>query len=339
MRIDAHQHFWSYSVNRADYGWIDDAMSVLRADFLPGDIQPLMADIGFSGGVAVQARESEAENDWLLALADKHSSVVGVVGWLDLCDPAIEERIAHYAQQPRFVGARMMVHNSSDPDFAASDAHMRGVGLLARYGLTYDLLLRPQHLPAATRLVDACPDQPFVVDHLAKPLIATKAMSPWRESFRELARRPNVACKLSGMVTEANWTSWQPSDLHPYLDVALEAFGPERLMIGSDWPVCTCAADYVRTMRVVIAWAEALAPAERDAILGGAMRTTELGTAQGLLTNAAWIIVIFAAARAVFSFLQAYMAENTSQGVAFDFRNELFEKIQRLSFSYHMRRF
>lgn len=268
MRIDAHQHFWSYSVNRADYGWIDDAMSVLRGDFLPGDIQPLMADIGFSGGVAVQARESEAENDWLLALADKHSSVVGVVGWLDLCDPAIEERIAHYAQQPRFVGARMMVHNSSDPDFAASDAHMRGVGLLARYGLTYDLLIRIPQISAATALADRLPHARLVIDHIAKPNIGESWNETWASHMADIAQRPNVMCKISGMTTEANWQDWSQAPYERYLDHVLTHFGPGRLMIGSDWPVALCAADYRDTMSIVTRWASRLSVDEQAAILG-----------------------------------------------------------------------
>jgi L-fuconolactonase len=269
MKLDAHQHFWNYTANAADYGWMNDACAVLRRDFEPPQLEPLLREIGFDGTIAVQARERREETDYLLALAERHPLVKGVVGWLDLTDPGVEREIERYAAQIRLRGLRMVIHDREDVNFADSPAHRRGVGMLRRHGLTYDLLLRPQHLPSAIRLVDAWPDQPFVVDHLAKPLIATGAMSPWRESFREIARRPNVCCKLSGMVTEASWTTWQPADLRPYLDVALEAFGPERLMIGSDWPVCTCAADYVRTMRATIAWADTLAPAERDAILGG----------------------------------------------------------------------
>lgn len=269
MRLDAHQHFWNYTENAADYGWMSDDSAVLRRDFEPPQLEPLLHAVGFDGTIAVQARERREETDYLLALAAQYPLVKGVVGWLDLTDPTVGRELEHYTANPRLRGLRMVIHDREDVNFADSPAHRRGVGLLQRYGLTYDLLLRPQHLPAAIRLVDACPDQPFVIDHLAKPLIAKGALSPWREAFREIARRPNVACKLSGMVTEATWTSWQPSDLHPYLDVALEAFGPDRLMIGSDWPVCTCASDYVRTMQVVIAWSERLTPAERDAILGG----------------------------------------------------------------------
>jgi L-fuconolactonase len=269
MRIDAHQHFWNYTANAADYGWISDRSAVLRRDFEPPQLEPLLREIGFEGTIAVQARERREETDYLLALAGQYPLIKGVVGWLDLTDPDVEADLERYSPNVRLRGLRMVIHDRVDVNFADSPAHRRGVGLLKRHGLTYDLLVRPQHLPSALQLVDACPEQAFVIDHLAKPLIATGEMSPWRDYIRELARRPRVHCKLSGMVTEASETTWTPADLRPYLDVVLEAFGPERLMIGSDWPVCTRVADYGRTMGVVIDWTKALAPAERDAILGG----------------------------------------------------------------------
>ncbi|MFA5058418.1 MAG: amidohydrolase family protein [Opitutaceae bacterium] len=269
MRLDAHQHFWNYTAHAADYVWMTGKYGVLRRDFAPPDLAPLLQQSGFDGTIAVQARELPQETDYLLGLAARHPFIKGVVGWLDLTRPDIERDLARYSANPRLRGLRLLIHDQPDVDFANSPAHRRGVGRLRQYSLTYDLLVRPPHLRASTALVDALPDQPFVVDHIAKPLIAQRIFSPWREDLAELARRPNVTCKLSGLVTEADWTAWKPADLVPYLDIVLELFGPHRLMIGSDWPVCTCAADYERTMRVVIDWAARLSPVERDAVLGG----------------------------------------------------------------------
>lgn len=269
MRLDAHQHFWNYTVNAADYAWMSDACAVLRRDFEPPQLEPLLQEIGFDGTIAVQARELTQETEYLLGLAARHALIKGVVGWADLTDPAVGADLERWAGNPILRGIRMVIHDRADVDFADSPAHRRGVGMLRRFGLTYDLLVRPQHLPSALRLVDALPDQPFVIDHAAKPLIAQRLQSPWRERMAGMASRPHVYCKVSGLVTEADWASWEPADLIPYLDTVIELFGADRLMIGSDWPVCTCASDYVRTMRVVIDWSERLSPAERDGLLGG----------------------------------------------------------------------
>lgn len=269
MNIDSHQHFWNYHANPADFPWMDDDCAVLRRDFLPADLVPWISDHGFDGTIAVQAREMEVETSFLLDLADQNPWILGVVGWLDLLDPSVEERIERFAARPRLKGLRMLIHDQPDRWFAISPGHVRGVSLLERYGLAYDLLLKPPHLEPATRLVDRFPNQRFVVDHLAKPAIATETHSPWREDLRELARRPNVFCKVSGMVTQAGPGPWSPACFEPYLSVVLEAFGPDRIMIGSDWPVCTCAADYRTTMQAAIDWAAALSPAERSGFLGG----------------------------------------------------------------------
>lgn len=269
MRIDAHQHFWRYAENAADYPWIGADMDILRADYGPEDLRPLLAEIGFDGSVAVQARASERENDALLALAAEHDAVLGVVGWFDLCDPAVEEHIARYADHPRFRGVRMQIHDYEDVDFAASEAHRRGVGLLEKYGLTYDLLLRPRNLPSATALVDSLPETRFVVDHIAKPRIADGWDSEWAEKIAAIAERPNVWCKLSGMVTEADPQRWQEAPYDRYMDHVLALFGPTRLMIGSDWPVSLCAGDYRSVMAIVMGWAAKLSTDEQDAIFGG----------------------------------------------------------------------
>jgi L-fuconolactonase len=269
MRVDSHQHFLDYTAHAGDYVWLSDEYGALRRDFLPGDLAPLLRETGFDGTVAVQARECVAETDFLLDLADRTPWLLGVVGWIDLCAPDAAPLFERYAAHPKLKGLRLLIHDRPDVDFAVSQAHVRGVGLLARHGLTYDLLLRPPHLRPATRLVDLYPNQPFVVDHIAKPAIASGELSPWREDMRELARRPNVQCKISGLVTTADWATWTPAEFAPYLDVVLEAFGPSRVMIGSDWPVCTCAATYQRTIQVMLDWSEQLSPAERAELLGG----------------------------------------------------------------------
>jgi L-fuconolactonase len=268
MRIDAHQHFWRY--NATDYTWMSDAMDILRRDHLPHDLEPLLKSIDFDGTIAVQARRLERETDWLLELADAHHVIHGVVGWVDFNSPQLDASLERYAAHPKLKGVREIIHDMPDVDYATCAVHTNAIAKLARHGLTYDLLLKPPHISAAIRLVDQFPNQPFVVDHIAKPDIAAGEIEPWRAAFRELARRDNVCCKLSGMVTEAAWGQWTPATFEPYLNETLEAFGPPRLMIGSDWPVCTLSGSYAATMQVVIDFADSLAPTERDAILGAA---------------------------------------------------------------------
>lgn len=263
QRIDAHQHFWDYAAHPDQYVWMTDDLSVLRRNFGPADLKPLLDDQGMQGTVAVQAREMAEETDYLLALAADHPFVLGVVGRLDLCDPDIEPAVARVAQNPRLKGLRMLIHDRPDPNFAASPAHLRGVGLLARHDLSYDLLLKPHNIPSALALVDAVPDQSFVLDHIAKPDIAQGRFEPWATDIRQLARRPNVTCKLSSLITQANWSAWRPSDFTRYLDHVLACFGPNRLMIGSDWPVCTLAAGYAQTLGIVREWAAGLGPMNR----------------------------------------------------------------------------
>jgi len=269
MRIDSHQHFWDYAAHAGDYVWMSAEQGMLRRNFLPEDLAPLLRQTGFDGTVAVQAREMVAETDFLLGLAARTPWILGVVGWIDLCAPDAEALIERYAAEPKLKGLRLIIHDHPDPEFAASPAHVRGVGWLARHGLTYDLLLKPRDIRPSIRLVDQHPDQRFVVDHIAKPSLAPGGLSPWREDIRELARRPNVWCKISGLVTLADWAAWTPEQFTPCLDLVLEAFGADRLMAGSDWPVCTCAASYARTMQVALDWSARLSPAERAAFLGG----------------------------------------------------------------------
>ncbi|MGI4764523.1 MAG: amidohydrolase family protein, partial [Janthinobacterium lividum] len=237
--------------------------AALRRAFAPDDLAPLLARTGYGGTVAVQAREVEAETGYLLSLARTTPSILGVVGWVDLCAADVEDRLDRAAADPKLRGLRMVIHDHPDRDFAASPGHVRGVSALAARGLTYDLLIRTEHIPAALVLVDACPDVRFVVDHLAKPRLDGSDWSPWRAGIDALGARPNVWCKLSGLGTLPG-----PGRPHRFLDTALAAFGPARCMIGSDWPVATLAADYAGTMAVVEAWCAPLAPDERALILG-----------------------------------------------------------------------
>ena len=267
MRIDAHQHFWSYSA--AEYPWIGKGMERLAHDHLPADLAPLAAAEGIGGTIAVQARQSLEESRWLLELADANPLILGVVGWVDLRSTHVEDQLRAFAEHPKFVGVRHVVQDEPDPRFLLGDSFLHGIRKLATFGLTYDLLLYPQQLPAAAEFVGRFPEQPFVLDHLAKPRIKAGELDPWRQDLRALAAHGNVLCKLSGMVTEADWQGWKRSDFTPYLEVALEIFGPKRLMIGSDWPVCTLAAGYPETIGIVREFLAPLAAAEREAIEGG----------------------------------------------------------------------
>ncbi|HMG85067.1 MAG TPA: amidohydrolase family protein [Terracidiphilus sp.] len=267
MRIDAHQHFWKYSA--AAYDWINGDMAALQCDFLPADLQPLLAASGFEGSIAVQACQTIEETQWLLSLAEKSESIRGVVGWVDLCSPDLPTQLETLANHPRLVGVRHVVQAEPDDEFMLRRDFQRGIARLADYGLTYDLLLYPRHLPVAVKLVQQFPQQRFVLDHIAKPGIADGLVEPWGSDIRELAQHENVCCKLSGMVTEARWKRWKPEDFRPYLDVVFEAFGAQRLMVGSDWPVCTLSATYAETIDIVNDYIRQLDLTQQDQILGG----------------------------------------------------------------------
>ena len=266
MRLDAHQHFWKY--HPAHQVWMTDAMAVLRRDYLPAELQPLLAASGFDGTIAVQARQMIEETEWLLELAEKNDFIKGVVGWVDLRSPKLREQLEKFAPHPKLVGVRHVVHDEPDDNFMLLPEFRRGIGQLHEFGLTYDLLLFPKHLPVAAKLVAEFPEQPFVLDHIAKLAIREGLVSPWREDIQRLATFPNVSCKLSGMVTEAQWKQWRPEDFHRYLDIVLAAFGPKRLMIGSDWPVCTLSGDYAATMKIVADYLQKYPAPVREQILG-----------------------------------------------------------------------
>lgn len=266
MRIDTHQHFWIY--NREEYSWISDSMKILRNDFLPADLLPLLKQSDFDGSVAVQARQSPEETRWLLKLAGEFDFIKGVSGWVDLCSVEAESQIAEFAADPKFVGVRHVLQDEPDDMFMLKDSFLRGISLLKKFNLVYELLIFPGHLPYAVQLIRKFPDQKFVLDHIAKPLIRDKILSPWKEGIQQLAAQQNVFCKLSGMVTEASWKGWSKSDFDPYLDVVFDSFGPLRLMIGSDWPVCTLASGYKNTMQIVIDYIGPESPGDMELILG-----------------------------------------------------------------------
>jgi len=267
MRFDSHQHFWKY--NPAHQVWMTDEMAVLRRDYLPDELKPLLQAIQFDGTIAVQARQMVEETEWLLELSDKHDFIKGVVGWVDLRSPHLREQLEKFAKHPKLVGVRHVVHDEPDEKFMLLPEFRRGIAQLREFGLTYDLLLFPKHLPVAVQLVTEFPNQPFVLDHIAKPAIRDGQVSPWKEDLQRLAESPNVFCKLSGLVTEAKWKQWRPEDFHRYLDLVIEAFGTDRVMIGSDWPVCTLSDDYLSTMRIGIDYAQQFPPKVCHDILGG----------------------------------------------------------------------
>ncbi len=269
MRIDAHQHFWRY--NQQDFAWIDEGIKILRQDYLPAHVEPALEEHGITGAIAVQARQTLAENDYLVELSAAHPIIKGIVGWVDLQANDIADTLANLDQ--KIVGVRHLVHDEPNIDFMLGSKFRNGIAKLSHCGLTYDLLVRPAHLDNCIALVDEFPNQLFVVDHIGKPDIASGELEPWHTAIALLASRLNVFCKLSGMVTEADYTGWQEDeiDLTPfsaYMDTILETFTPDRVMFASDWPVCTIAATYDEVYDIVSAQIHSLSTEERVAIMG-----------------------------------------------------------------------
>ena len=266
MKIDSHQHFWNY--NPQEYTWMKDGMEILQRDFPPQDLATAQAEIGFDGSVAVQARMTLDETRWLLELAAQHETIRGVVGYVDLLSPQAGDQLDEFKDNPKCVGMRHVVHDEPDDHFMLRADFLNGLEELSRRDLAYDLLLFEKHLAVAIEVVSRFPNLRFVVDHISKPLIREGVLAPWDDHIRDLALFENVTCKLSGMVTEADWERWTPDDLEPYMSVVLEAFGPDRLMIGSDWPVCLVAGSYGSVMSVGIDFVERLSRDEQVRILG-----------------------------------------------------------------------
>lgn len=267
MKIDSHQHFWNYDA--VEYPWISDELAALRRDFGPADLKQELDDVGLGGCVAVQARQNLAEGHWLCSLAEENDFIRGVVGWVDLRSEEADEQLDELNALPKLVGVRHVVQDEPDDRFIVGEEFMKGISLLEKYELTYDILVFPKQLPATLEFVKKFPDQPFVLDHIAKPLIKAGEVTPWDTHIRQLAKFPNVMCKISGMVTEADWENWDCDHFDPYLDVVLDAFGPKRLMYGSDWPVCTLAGSYKQVHSLAIRLADRLSRDEQELFWGG----------------------------------------------------------------------
>ncbi len=266
MIIDAHQHFWRYDAQRDT--WITSEMSALRRDYLPSDLQLEALASGVDATVAVQASQSEQETLFLLDLAERNRNVAGVVGWVDLCDRHVAERLQYFSQFRKVRGFRHIVQSEPDDRFLLRDDFCRGINLLREFNFTYDILIYPKHLEAAIELVDRFPEQRFVIDHLAKPPIRTGQLQPWADQMARIAGHGNTWCKLSGLVTEAEWRRWSSEQFRPYIEVVLRAFGPERLMFGSDWPVCLLSATYAQALQVVRDAIAVLPTKQQEQILG-----------------------------------------------------------------------
>jgi L-fuconolactonase len=268
-RIDAHMHFWRYGAG--EYDWIDDSLASLRRDFLPADAAVQMGAAGFDRCIAVQARQTIEETRWLLALAEEYPCIAGVVGWVDLQAADVDAQLETLATHPRLVGVRHVVQ-AEPAGFLSRPAFRRGIARLEHFGLAYDILVYARQLPAAIDFAAAFPEQRLVLDHLGKPDIRSQGFDAWRRDLDRLAGRPNVFAKISGLVTEAEWSTWTSPVLIAYVHAALDAFGPDRLMIGSDWPVCTVAGSYREVMDVVSTALEGRTDSEREAVLGGTAR-------------------------------------------------------------------
>jgi L-fuconolactonase len=265
--IDAHHHLWKYS--QEQYPWMLEGMEGIRRDFLIPELQKAARDAGISGTVAVQARQTIEETKWLLGLAGSSDLIRGVVGWVPLVDADVAKQLEAFAAEAKLKGVRHVLHDEPDDFYMLRDDFNRGVSRLKDFGLQYDILIFERHLSQTIQFVERHPNQRFVVDHIAKPRVKAQVRSPWQDLITELARRENVCCKLSGMATEADWRQWTESDLRPYFDITLEAFGPKRLMFGSDWPVILVACDYKRWAEMVRSWISEMSAAEQAFIMGG----------------------------------------------------------------------
>jgi L-fuconolactonase len=273
--IDAHHHLWLY--NDRDYVWMSGEMTALRRDFVMKNLEEAARESGVEGTVAVQARQSPAETEWLLTLAAQHRLLLGVVGWVPLVDDDVDRHLDRFADDAQLKGVRHVLHDEPDDFYMLREDFNRGVGLLQSRGLVYDILIFERHLPQTLTFVDRHPGQAFVVDHIAKPRIREGVTSPWKENLTELAKRENVYCKVSGMATEADWQSWSAQQLRPYFDTVLAAFGPKRLMFGSDWPVLTLAGSYARWVETFRSFIAELSGDEQSEICSGtAMRAYRL---------------------------------------------------------------
>jgi len=267
QKIDAHQHFWKFDTVRDS--WITDKMAVIQRDFLPHDLQPLLLENHFDGCVAVQSDQSEEENFFQLDNAANNHFIKGVVGWIDLRAVNIEQKLAYFSKFEKMKGFRHVLQGEADRSLMLSPKFMNGIGRLAQFNFTYDILIFPDQLPYIPRFVSSFPNQKFVIDHIAKPLIKEGKTAAWKKEIQAVAKNENVWCKISGLVTEADWKLWKPADFTPYLDIVTEAFGTKRIMFGSDWPVCLVAASYQQTLSIAKNYFSNFSINEQEAFFGG----------------------------------------------------------------------
>ncbi len=267
QRIDAHVHFWEY--NPVQNSWITDEMAVLKRDFLPADIQPLLETHAMDSCVLIQVNQSEKENDFFLRLASENSFIKGIVGWVDLTAANLSERLAVYQHSPKICGFRHILQNEADRTFMLRPDFKRGITALCKFDYTYDLLIYSDQLPHAAGLVKSFPNQPFIIDHLAKPAIREKEIAFWKRQLYNISRMDNVYCKLSGMVTESHWNNWSKEIFWPYIDAVVESFGVDRIVFGSDWPACLPAASYGEVIEIMEDYFSSFSILEQEKLFGG----------------------------------------------------------------------
>jgi L-fuconolactonase len=266
MVIDSHQHFWVYEPEK--HAWIDDEMKVIRKNFLPEDLKKLYQENGIDGCVAVQADQTLSETDFLLDLAEKNDFIKGIVGWVELRASNIESVLEKYSRFPKLKGFRHVVQGEPDHNFVLRPDFLNGIAALEKYNFTYDILIFPHQLGAALELVKRFPKQKFVIDHIAKPYIKNRFYDGWAILMKAISEYPNVYCKLSGMTTEADYNSWTPQQIEPYMQLVLDSFGAKRILFGSDWPVCLVAGNYTKTKELVTHFIAKLSMEDQAAIMG-----------------------------------------------------------------------
>jgi L-fuconolactonase len=266
LKIDAHQHFWKYDA--VEYDWIDDDMKSIRRNYLPPDLKPELNATNIDVSISVQARQTLAETEWLLSLAETFPFIAAVTGWVPLIDPKLHQLLDRLAAHKKLRAVRHVLQGEKDERYMLRPDFQRGIRILSHYNLVYEILIYSRQLPQTIEFVDAHPNQRFVLDHIAKPPIKAGQMEPWATALKNLAKRPNIVCKVSGLVTEAVYNNWTKAQIIPYLDVALEAFGSRRLMFGSDWPVCLVATTYQNWHTLVRDWASKLSASEQDRLFG-----------------------------------------------------------------------
>lgn len=269
MIVDAHQHFWDRSLKQFDHSWQENAgLEKICRSYLPNHLKPMIDATGVDKTVFVQTQHNVEENRWILSLAEQHDWIAGVVGWVDLASPDCESQVEEFKDHPKFVGVRHVVQDESNDDFIIQADVQRGLGILQKHSIPYDLLFYVKHLKHAATVAKMFPELKLVIDHLAKPVIKEAAMGGWIENLVAAAKFENVHCKLSGLVTESDWDYWKPDDLKPYVDTALENFGAERCMFGSDWPVCELAASYQQVFDALTYCIDDCSESEKAQILG-----------------------------------------------------------------------